>query len=116
MLEELREIRKVLTPPPPPPEPKGLLNEFKDFLSKYKVMGLAVAFILGFYLGSLVKSLVDNLVMPIVELFLPPDVPWESVVIGPLRIGLFLGELLTFIIVALVIFMIVKLTSRVGID
>jgi large conductance mechanosensitive channel len=116
MLEELREIRKLLTPPPPPEPPKGLLNEFTNFISKYKVMGLAVAFILGLYLGSLVKSLVDNMVMPIVELFLPPDVPWESIVLGPLRIGPFLGELLTFIIVAFVIFFIVKLTSRLGIE
>lgn len=116
MLEELREIRKLLTPAPPAPPPKGLLNEFTDFISKYKVMGLAVAFILGLYLGSLVKSLVDNMVMPIVELFLPADVPWEDIVLGPLRIGPFLGELLTFIIVAFVIFFIVKLTTRMGIE
>ena len=116
MLEELREIRKLLTPAPPPEPPKGLLNEFTDFISKYKVMGLAVAFILGLYLGSLVKSLVDNMVMPIVELVLPADVPWEDIVFGPLRIGLFLGELLTFIIVAIVIFFIVKLTTRMGIE
>ncbi|RLI55381.1 MAG: large conductance mechanosensitive channel protein MscL [Candidatus Thorarchaeota archaeon] len=79
-------------------------------------MGLAVAFILGLYLGALVKSLVDNIVMPVVEFSLPADTPWESIVIGPLRIGLFLGELLTFIIVAVVIFMIVKLTIRMCIE
>jgi hypothetical protein len=41
-------IKTVLTPkpaPPSPPPPKGLLNEFKAFLSQYKVMGMAVAFI-----------------------------------------------------------------------
>ena len=67
IVEELQEIRKLLTPAPPPPapeKPKGLINEFKTFISEYKVMGLAVAFILGLYLGALVKSLVDNLVMP----------------------------------------------------
>ncbi|MFX0012436.1 MAG: MscL family protein, partial [Candidatus Hermodarchaeota archaeon] len=61
MLEELKKIREALAPTPPPPEPekkKNLLMEFKDFIKKYKVLGLAVAFIMGIYLGALVKSLV----------------------------------------------------------
>ncbi len=55
ILEELRRIRTLLEPKPAPPaQPpkKGLWNEFMDFFSKYKVMGLAVAFIMGVYLGS----------------------------------------------------------------
>lgn len=117
MLEELRQIRAALVPPPKPPEvkKKGMLNEFRDFLSQYKVMGLAVAFILGLYLGALVKSLVDNLIMPIVE-FLTPGLEWEVITIGPFRIGAFIGDLITFLIVALVIFLIVKLTKRMGIE
>jgi large conductance mechanosensitive channel len=117
IVEELQGIRKLLTPAPePPPEkPKGLLDEFKNFITEYKVMGLAVAFILGLYLGSLVKSLVDNLVMPIVQIFLPPGLIWEDVVLGPFRVGAFFGDLLTFIIVAFVIFLLVKLTTRIGI-
>ena len=119
MLEELKKIREYLTPPPPPPEPekpKNLLYEFKDFLSKYKIMGLAVAFIMGLYVGALVKSLVDNLIMPIIELFFPPGFIWEEIVLGPFRIGAFIGDLITFIFVALVIFLLVKLTSKFGID
>lgn len=53
-LQVLKEIKALLEPkpaPPAPPPPKGLLNEFLDFLSKYKVMGMAVAFILGFTLA-----------------------------------------------------------------
>ena len=41
MLEELKRIRELLEPKPAPPPPKGLWNEFMDFISKYKVMGLA---------------------------------------------------------------------------
>lgn len=74
MLEVLKEIKTLLEPkpaPPAPPPPKGLWKEFMDFLSKYKVMGLAVAFIMGVYLGALVQSLVKNLIMPIIGLALP---------------------------------------------
>lgn len=74
MLEVLKEIKTLLEPkptPPAPPSPKGLWKEFMDFLSKYKVMGLAVAFIMGVYLGALVQSLVKNLIMPIIGLAIP---------------------------------------------
>ena len=66
MLEELKEIRKLLTPAPAAQPPKGLKNEFLTFLSNYKVLGLAVAFILGIYLGAVVKALVTDLILPII--------------------------------------------------
>ncbi len=115
MLEELREIRKLLTPTPAAPPPKGMLNEFKHFLTTYKVMGLAVAFILGIYLGLLVQALVGDLVMPVVSIFLP-GTAWDQVALGPFMVGHFAGTLLTFIIVALVIFVLVKITKRFGIE
>jgi len=117
MLEELKEIRKLLAAKPPtPPPPVGFLNEFRDFLSKYKVMGLAVAFILAIYLGMVVQALVNDLVMPIVNWTLPPGIAWDTWKVGPFLPGHFLGTLLTFIIVALVIFAIVKLTKRFKIE
>ena len=117
MLAELKQIREFLVPAPPPKVPDKkmkLLDEFKAFLKEYKVMGLAVAFIMGLYLGALVKSLVDNLVMPIVELFTPSGFTWETFTLGPFRVGAFIGDLITFIIIALVIFLIVKLTTKLG--
>jgi large conductance mechanosensitive channel len=86
-----------------------------DFLSKYRVMGLAVAFIMGIYPGALVKALVDDLIMPIVTLAMP-DVEWENLVAGPFRVGHFTGTLITFLIVAFVIFLIVKVTKQWGIE
>ncbi|MFW9901696.1 MAG: MscL family protein, partial [Candidatus Thorarchaeota archaeon] len=71
--------------------------------------------IMGIYLGALVKSLVDNLVMPVIE-FALPGIEWELLVLGPFRIGAFIGDLITFVIVAFVIFLIVKLTARIGIE
>jgi len=60
ILEELRKIREALAPTPPPKEPgkkKTLLEEFKDFIMKYKVLGLAIAFIMGHISGTLSSRL-----------------------------------------------------------
>lgn len=120
MLEELRRIRELLEPKPAPPPPKGMWKEFMDFLSKYRVMGLAVAFIMGLYLGALVQSLVKNLIMPIIGLAIPGlenlatyTLPVSNQQFG---VGDFLVALITFIIVAFVIFIIVKVTKKWGIE
>ena len=117
ILEELRRIRGLLEPKPspPPPPPKGLRSEFVDFLSKYRVMGLAVAFIMGIYLGALVKALVDDLIMPIITLAIP-GVQWENIQAGPFRVGHFTGALITFLTISSVIFILVKITRRWGIE
>jgi large conductance mechanosensitive channel len=119
MLEELKKIRELLAAKPAPP-PKGLWAEFKAFLESYKVLGLAVAFILGLYLGQLVQSLVSDLIMPVIGLALPGidnlstlKVPVSSQEFG---VGSFLVALITFIIVACVIFIIVKVTKKWGIQ
>jgi large conductance mechanosensitive channel len=118
ILQVLKEIKALLEPKPAPPAPppkKGLWNEFIDFISKYKVMGMAVAFILGLYLGTLVQALVNDLIMPIITLALP-GVEWEVFVLGPFRIGHFIGALITFLLVAFVVFLIVKVTKKWGIE
>ncbi|MEM3697229.1 MAG: MscL family protein [Candidatus Bathyarchaeia archaeon] len=115
ILQVLKEIKALLEPKPAPPPKKGLWNEFLDFISKYKVMGMAVAFILGLYLGTLVQALVGDLIMPIITLILP-GVEWEAFVLGPFRIGHFIGTLITFLIVALAVFIIVKITKKWGIE
>lgn len=117
MLEELRKIRTLLEPKPAPPAspaPKGFVNEFKVFLEQYKVMGMAVAFILGLYLGGLVQALVTDLIMPIID-FMLPGVKWQNLHVGPFLVGTFTGALVTFIIIALVIFLLVKATTKLGI-
>ncbi|MEM3873925.1 MAG: MscL family protein [Candidatus Bathyarchaeia archaeon] len=115
ILQVLKEIKALLEPKPAPPPKKGLWNEFLDFISKYKVMGMAVAFILGLYLGTLVQALVGDLIMPIITLILP-GIEWEAFVLGPFRIGHFVGALITFLIIAFVVFLIVKVTKKWGIE
>jgi len=122
VLGELKSIHSLLerqfipaAPEPAPGKKKNLLEEFKDFLKTYKVMGLAAAFILALYLGALVQALVTDLVMPIVQIF-TPGLDWEAILLGPFRVGHFVGQLITFIIIAFVIFLIVKLTTKFGIQ
>ncbi|MCW4022469.1 MAG: MscL family protein [archaeon] len=117
MLKELQQIRELLAakPAPPPPAPKGLWAEFKAFIENYKVMGLAVAFIMGVYLGQLVQSLAKDLLLPAIGLVLPvSDLASLQYTVGEQVFGLgnFLVAFITFIIVALVIFILVKLTKK----
>ncbi len=77
-------------------------------------MGMAVAFIMGVYVGGLVNALVSDLIMPVIALMMP-GVEWELMTVGPFRIGHFIGTLITFLIVTFVIFLIVKITVKMGI-
>jgi large conductance mechanosensitive channel len=123
MLEELKKIRALLEPKPAPPapqKPKGVWAEFIAFLSAYKVLGLAVAFILGLYLGGLVQALVKDFIMPLIGLVIPgmDNLATMSVAVGSQQFGVgdFLVALITFIIVAFVIFLVVKVAKKWGID
>ena len=93
----------------------GMMQEFKDFLNEYKVLGIAVAFIIGVALTNLVQSLVNNIIMPVITVFIPGGA-WEeaTLTIGPivLRWGQFLSALLNFIIIALVVFIVAKKVMR----
>jgi len=120
MLEELKKIREALEKAPPPQPPKGLWNEFKDFLKSYKVLGLAVAFVIGLYLGALVQALVKDFIMPAIGLAIPglANLATYAVTVTKQSFGVgdFLVALITFIIVALIVFLIVKIAKRWKID
>ena len=89
----------------------GMIVEFMEFLKEYKVIALAIAFIMGVAATSLVKSLVSNIIMPVITPFIPGGA-WETatLTIGPIVIswGAFMGELINFTVIALVVFLIVK--------
>jgi len=116
MLEELKKIRELLAKPPAPAPPKGLWNEFKDFLSKYKVFGLAVAFVLALYLGILIQAVVKDFLIPAIGLIIPGMDNLATFTTGPFGVGDFLVALITFIIVALMVFLAVKVVKRWGIE
>ena len=112
MLAELKKIREAVEKAPPPAPPKGLWNEFKDFLSKYKIFGLAIAFIIALYLGTLVQALVKDLLLPAIGYAIPGINNLSTVTAGPFAVGDFLVALITFLIVALLAFIAVKVVKR----
>jgi large conductance mechanosensitive channel len=120
MLVELKKIREAVEKAPPPQPPKGLWNEFKDFLAKYRILGLAIAFVLGIYLGTLVQSLVTGFVMPLIGLALPGmgNLADAVFVVNNQKFlyGAFIAALITFIIVAFIAFIVVKVAKRWRID
>jgi len=118
ILDELKQIRELLTPKPAetPSGPSGLQEEFMDFIKKYKLLGLAVAFIIAMYLGALVQSLVNDFIMPLLEYVIPDATSWETIMMGPFRVGHFVGALITFLVIMLVIFGIIKIAKKYKIE
>lgn len=93
----------------------SIISEFKDFLNEYKVVGLAVAFIMGTAATGLVKSLVDEIIMPLITPFIPGG-SWQTArfALGPISLGWgpFLAALINFVILAFVVFMIAKMVLK----
>ena len=122
ILEELKKIREALTPKatPPAPEPKGLIAEFKDFIGKAGVLGLAIGFIMGTVIGRVVTALVQDLIMPIPGAFISGGDWRKAIVTIPVGngmnfgIGDFIGVVIDFLIIAFVIFVIAKFGRKAG--
>jgi large conductance mechanosensitive channel len=89
----------------------GMLSEFMEFLKEYKVIPLAIAFIMGVAATALVTSLVNDIIMPMVGVLIPGG-EWRTATwaLGPVKFGIgpFVGQLINFIIIAFVVFMIAK--------
>ena len=118
MLAELKQIRELLTPPPAPPKekPKNLAMEFLDFIKKYKILGLASAFILGLAVNALIQALAQQIITPIIGIFIPGFHSIADIKLGVFGIGIFIAAAINFVIVALIIFLIVKFATRIGLD
>jgi len=88
-----------------------LSKDFLAFIKEYKIISLALAFIMGTTSTALVNSLVKDIIMPIFSPIISSDAWVDAVLnIGPihLRYGSFFAELLNFIILAFVVFIIAK--------
>jgi large conductance mechanosensitive channel len=92
-----------------------MLKEFKEFAIRGNVMDLAIAVIIGAAFGRIVTALVDNILTPLIGLVMGGiDVSGLSTQIGDAVIewGLFLQAIIDFIIIAFVIFLLVRAINR----
>ena len=95
---------------------KGLFDEFKTFIKRGNVLDLAVGVIMGAAFGKIVTSLVDNVLMPIIGIIIGGhDFSNLIIKIGTAQIkyGLFIQNVIDFIIVAFCIFILVKAINKV---
>jgi len=91
-----------------------MLKEFKEFIAQGNVLDLAIGIIIGAAFGEIVNSLVDNIIMPIVGLFMGGiDFTGLSVKIKDAEIayGMFIQNVVSFFIIAFSIFLFVKLIN-----
>jgi len=94
---------------------KAFVAEFRAFAMKGNVIDLAVAVVIGAAFGKIVSSLVDNIITPFIGLLLRGiDFSGLSYTVGDatLTYGAFIQSIIDFIIVAFVIFMVVKALNR----
>lgn len=92
-----------------------LLKEFKEFALKGNVLDMAVGVIIGGAFGKIVSSLVNDVIMPLIGIFLKQS--FSSITINLLGsnkifIGNFIQNVVDFVIIALSIFLFVKLIGK----
>ncbi|MBV8878707.1 MAG: large conductance mechanosensitive channel protein MscL [Planctomycetaceae bacterium] len=92
-------------------DPKKYAQEFREFLLKSNMFSLAMGVVIGAAVGKVVSSIVGDLIMPIVGV-LTPEGNWRTFKVGFWRfnwtLGHFFGEVVDFVIIAGVVFLITK--------
>ena len=94
---------------------KSFLKEFLQFLKEYKVVSLAIAFIMGEASTSLVSSLVKDVLLPIAAPLMSAET-WKEAVfpVGAVTIsyGSFLADIINFLILVVIVFIVAKKIIR----
>lgn len=88
-----------------------MLREYKEFLFRGNLLDLAVAFILGVAFNAVVQSFANDIIMEAVAGLFGLD-SVEAMTAGPMLIGRFLAALLSFVIIATVLFAIIRAAAR----
>lgn len=90
----------------------GLMKEFKAFALKGNVVDLAIGVVIGAAFGKIVSSLVDDIITP---LLLKPALEAANLtrledytILGTVKIGTFISAALYFIIIAFILFLVIK--------
>lgn len=101
---------------------KQFFADFKKFAVKGNVMDMAVGIIIGGAFTAIVTSLVNNIIMPLISLLTPKDVDIAALGIAlgegedaaVLGYGAFLAAVINFLLIAMVLFLVIRLISRTG--
>jgi len=93
----------------------GMLKEFKEFAMKGNVVDLAIAVIIGTAFGRIVSALVDNIIMPIIGSLLGQNFESFAATVNGVTVqyGLFLQRTVDFVIIAFVLFVIIKVMNSI---
>lgn len=93
---------------------KKFLEEFKEFIAKGNVLDLAVGVIIGGAFKGVVDSLTTNIIQPLIDCIGGTDMQGEIQLIGDISIkyGAFISSIINFLIMAFVIFCIVKAVNK----
>ena len=89
-----------------------MLKEFRDFINRGNLIDLAVAFVLGVAFAGVVTALSEGIVTPLIGRIFSVDGLQTYVVAGDIELGRFLAALLNFVVVAFVMFLVVKAYNR----
>jgi large conductance mechanosensitive channel len=89
-----------------------MLKEFKEFAMRGNVIDLAIGVIIGAAFGKIVTSLINDIIMPLLNPVMPGG-DWRTMEVGPgVKIGSFLATTFDFIVIAFVVFLVVKTINR----
>ena len=111
-------------------EKKGLIAEFKEFIMRGNVMDMAIGVVIATAFGAITTSLINNIIMPLIglafggidlskwDILLSPEVVDEAGEVvkeaSYLGIGTFITAIINFLLIALVIFLVVKAINKIS--
>lgn len=88
------------------------LQDFQAFALKGNVIDLAVAVIIGGAFGKIVSSFVEDIIMPLVNPLIPGG-DWRKLILPPgIKVGNFIGSIVDFLIIALILFIVIRLLTQ----
>jgi len=95
---------------------KNFIKEFKEFINRGNVLDMAIGVIIGAAFKDIVTSLVDNIISPVIGLFGGKNFDQYQFMIGEatIKYGAFITTVINFLIMALVIFMLVKVMNGIS--
>jgi large conductance mechanosensitive channel len=95
---------------------KKFFNEFKEFIAKGNLLAIAIGFVLGLAFAAVITSLVENVIMPIVAIpFGKPNFDQALILTindAEIRFGAFITTAVTFVLIAFVLFLVLKAYNK----